>query len=143
MLFEGGVIKPVAFPLSDLGDPLLADAIRLFGVEQCIAQFGFSGFQYGDLVADVGYLVGRVTIGHRGEGGCGFDFHWFVSSCCSPGFDCAAHGSTLVAGFDRFLVASQSVRDLLFCAKLLFVAAMVAIVLAEALAHPHQLIHLA
>jgi hypothetical protein len=31
-------IKSVAFPLSDLGDPLLADAVRLFGVEQCIAQ---------------------------------------------------------------------------------------------------------
>ena len=33
---------------------------------------------------------------------------------------------------NRFLVASQSVRDLLLCAKYLFVAAMVAIVLAEA-----------
>jgi len=78
MSFESGIIKTVAFPLSDLSDPLLADAVRLFGIEQCIAQFCFSGFQCGDLATDVGYLVGRVTIGHRCESGMGCDFHWLV-----------------------------------------------------------------
>jgi hypothetical protein len=32
MLFEGVVIKPLSFLLGDLGDPLLADAFRLFAL---------------------------------------------------------------------------------------------------------------
>jgi len=39
---------------------------------------------------DVGHLVGRVTIDHRGEGGFGSDFHWFVFLLLSPGFGYAA-----------------------------------------------------
>ena len=40
---------------------------------------------------------------------------------------CAGDESTLHDVFDRFLVASQSVRDLLLCAKYLFIAARVSV----------------
>jgi hypothetical protein len=62
-----------------------------------------------------------MTIGHRGRVWLRFPLVRFL--LLFVGFRLCGDELTLVAGFDRFLVASQFMRDLLLCAKYLFVTA--------------------